>query len=159
MKRDKAVWASLPILALQWRFGELVEMRNCRCGSTLEILIDPTAKAIADVVLQDARPAVHFAMPAGDVTALRDELEERYALWSQAADCWDEDDHRRVSRLVVARTELACADKADDLTRSCRESESEWDEYVTFGRESALGRRTAEENRCARATAEIEGDR
>lgn len=132
--KASAEWAQLPVIYTRCLDGELFEARNCRCGSTLEVLINPTARAIADIVSRDSRPAVDFALPEGDVTALRDELEERYALASCVADCWDCDDLKRVKRLVVSASEDDAGTEAQELESAADEAESQYNEWVTFGR-------------------------
>lgn len=128
-------WDRLPSIGLQQTDDLPLDLRNCdRCHTTLARPVPTTAQAIADVVSRDSRPAVHFAMPEGDVTALRDELEERYALSSAIADCWDCDDLRRVKRLVVSASEDDAGTEASELEAAARKAEVEYDEWQTFGR-------------------------
>lgn len=154
------VWESLPSIGLQPTDELPLELRNCdRCHTTLARPVRTTARAIADVVSRDSRPAVHFAPPEGDVTALRDELEERYALHSWTARGWDADDARRVDRLVVSSVECAAWTVARRIESEAERSEAEHGEWLTLGRESSLGRRVAADQRVDRAIAAIEGTR
>lgn len=128
-------WDALPSIGLQATDELPLDLRNCdRCRTTLARPVPTTARAIADVVSRDSRPAVHFAMPSGDVTALRDELEERYALSSAVAVCWDCEDHLRVERLVVSSSEDAAWTEASELEAAARKAETDYHEWVTFGR-------------------------
>jgi hypothetical protein len=40
LKQDPAVWASLPFVGIQGDEVEMLELRNCPCGSTLAVVVN-----------------------------------------------------------------------------------------------------------------------
>lgn len=128
VRTDAAAWARVPFLGYQWTDEKILEMRTCEaCDSTLAVEIETTARAVAAIVSRDSRTALHFALPAGDVTALRDELEERYALYSEVAESWNCDTLRDEKRLVVSASEDAAFEERRDLERTAEWNRNAWE--------------------------------